>query len=312
MTTLIIIAAILGAGAIVTFLGTRRIERANPPRGRMIEVRGLRQHVVELGKGGDDAAPPVILVHGAGANLEDMCVALSERLAAKHRIIAIDRPGFGWSERKGRDASSPAFQAEVLHETLDRLGIDKAILVGHSWGGTLALTYALSFPQRVVGLVLIAPPTQPPSRLIAWNNAALATPIGWLFARTLALPFGAVLLRPGVKLAFLPQTMPSGYVERSASALILRPASLMANWADVGGLHYFLKGQIGRYPTLAAPTLVFVGDRDPLVPYGHCDDLAAMSPAVKVTVLEGFGHMLHHAAADQIVAAVEAVAGSNK
>jgi pimeloyl-ACP methyl ester carboxylesterase len=85
----------------------------------------------------------------------------------------------------------------------------------------------------------------------------------------------------------------------------------MANWADVGGLHYFLKGQISHYPTLAPPTFVFVGDRDPLVPHGHCNDLAAMSPAVKVTVLPGFGHMLHHAAADQIVAAVEQVTGTN-
>ncbi len=311
MTTLIIIVVILAAGAVFTFIGTRRIERANPPRGRMIEVRGLRQHVVELGKGGDDGAPPVVLVHGAGANLEDMCVALSERLAAKHRVIAIDRPGFGWSERNGRGASSPAFQAEVLHETLDQLGIDKAIFVGHSWGGTLALSYALRYPQRVLGLVLIAPPTQPPTRLIAWNNAVLATPIGWLFAHTLALPFGAALLRPGVKLAFLPQTMPQGYVERSAATLILRPASLMANWADVGGLHYFLKAEMGRYATLAAPTLVFVGDRDPLVPHGHCNDLAALSPNVTVTILPGIGHMLHHAAADQIVAAVEEIAGTN-
>lgn len=311
MTTLIIIVAILGAGAVFTFIATRRIERANPPRGRMIEVRGLRQHVVELGKGGDDGAPPVVLVHGAGANLEDMCVALGERLAAKHRVIAIDRPGFGWSERQGRDASSPAYQADLLHETLDQLGIGKAILVGHSWGGTLALTYALKYPQRVVGLVLIAPPTHPRSRLIAWNNAVLATPLGWLFAHTLALPLGVALLRPGVRLAFLPQTMPQGYVERSAAAMILRPASLMANWADVGGLHYFLKGQISRYATLAVPTSVFVGDRDPLVPHGHCSDLAALSPAVKVTILPGFGHMLHHAAADQIVAAVEAIAGTN-
>jgi len=310
MTTLIIIVAILGAGAVFTYVGVRRIERANPPRGRIIDVRGLRQHVVELGRGADDGALPVVLVHGAGANLEDMCVALSERLAAKHRIIAIDRPGFGWSERAGRDASSPAYQAEILHETLDKVGVDKAIFVGHSWGGTLALTYALNFPQRVSGLVLIAPPTQPPSRLIAWNNAVLATPIGWLFARTLALPFGAALLRPGVKLAFLPQTMPSGYVERSASALILRPASLMANWADVGGLHYFLKAEMGRYAGLAAPTSVFVGDRDPLVPQGHCNDLADICPNVTVTVLPGIGHMLHHAAADQIVAAVEAMAGS--
>ena len=71
------------------------------------------------------------------------------------------------------------------------------IMVGHSWGGTLALTFALDFPQRAAGLVLIAAPTHPGFSAISWLNAALAGPLGWLFARTLALPFGVALIWPG-------------------------------------------------------------------------------------------------------------------
>ena len=67
-------------------------------------------------------------------------------------------------------------------------------------------------------------------------NAVLATPLGWLFAHTLALPFGAVLIGPGFRTAFLPQTMPHRYVKRTAAMLVLRPATLLANWADVGAL----------------------------------------------------------------------------
>ena len=102
----------------------------------------------------------------------------------------------------------------MLRGLLDKLGIERAIIVGHSWGGTLALTFALDYPQHVAGLVLIAPPTHPGLWRMTKLNALLATPIGWLFAHTLALPFGAVLINPGCRTAFLPQSMP----DRTSSA----------------------------------------------------------------------------------------------
>src|SRR5215472_4575084 len=113
MHTLIVIAVVLALGAVVTAVGLWLIGRAHPPRGRFIKVRRLRQHVIELGAGAGDA-PPIVLIHGAGCNLEDMRLALGERLAARHRVILIDRPGMGWSRRRGRAGSSPQYQASVL------------------------------------------------------------------------------------------------------------------------------------------------------------------------------------------------------
>ena len=137
-------------------------------------------------------------------------------------------------------------------------------------------------------------------------NALLAGPIGWLFARTLAFPFGAILIWPGSRTAFLPQIIPDHYVRRSAAMLVLRPPTLMANWADVGCLETFLERQVPRYATLTAPTIVLAGDRDPFVPAArHGEKLAAAAPSVKLVVLPGFGHMLHHAAAARVVEAVE-------
>lgn len=310
MTTIAIIVIVLCAGAVITFIGTMLIERAHAPSGRFIDVGGFRQHVVELGSRSDThSAPPVVLLHGAGANLQDMNVALGELLAGHHRVVLVDRPGFGFSTRKARQGSSPADQAGVLRLVLDQLGIERAILVGHSWGGSLALTFALDFPQRVAGLVLIAPPTHPRMRFMTWNNAILATPLGWLFAYTLALPFGVLLIELGIRAAFLPQAPPARYSKRSAAWLVLRPKTLLANWADVGGLDPFLRRQVGRYGTLAAPIIVLNGDRDPLVKAEHhMSELAAAMPTVKVEVLHGFGHMLHHAAADRVAAAVAEVA----
>ena len=311
MTTLAIVAAVFCAGAVITFIGARLIERTHLPRGRFIEIDGLRQHVIELGGRANSSDPPVVLLHGAGSNLQDMNFALGERLAVKHRVILVDRPGFGFSTRKTKAGSSPAYQAAVLRGLLDRLGIERAIIVGHSWGGTLALTFALDYPKHVAGLVLIAPPTHPGLWRVTKLNGLLATPLGWLFAHTLALPFGAVLINPGCRSAFLPESMPDQYVKRSATALVLRPATLLANWADVGALDEFLARQASRYGTLTAPTVALTGDQDPLVPpERHAMKLAAAAPVARVEVLPGFGHMLHHAAADRVAAAVEEVARS--
>jgi pimeloyl-ACP methyl ester carboxylesterase len=311
MTTIVVVVAVFCAGAAVTLIGTRLIERAHLPRGRFIDVGGFPQHVIELGPRAEArGGVPIVLLHGAGSNLEDMHLALGERLAARHRVILVDRPGLGFSARKvGEEGSSPAYQAEVLHKVFDRLGVDHAVIVGHSFGGTLALTFALDYPQRVVGLVLIAPPTHPGFWRMTKLNALLATSVGWLFANTLALPFGAILIFPGSRRAFLPQTLPTHYVKRSAAMLVLRPATLLANWADVGSLEAFLARQAERYGALAAPTIVFAGDRDRLVPPArHGMKLAADTSRVKLTVLPGYGHMLHHDAAEDIVAAVEKLA----
>ena len=310
VTTLIIVVAVLCVSAVVTVIGTRAIAWRHPPRGRFVDAGGNPQHIVEIGDAGN--GPPVVLLHGAGANLEEMNLALGARLAARHRVILVDRPGFGYSDRKRGDGSSPSDQAAVLRDIFDRLGIERAILVGHSWGGTLALTFALDFPQRVAGLVLIAPATHPGVWSMSAVNSALATPFGSFFARTLALPFGALLMWPGSRTAFLPQVIPPRYVKDSAAMLVLRPPTLMNNWADVGCLEAALAQQAGRYGALNVPTIVIAGDKDLLVPpEKHALKLAAAAPCVTVNVLPGFGHMLHHAAADRIAAAVaELAAGS--
>ncbi len=311
MTTLVIIVAVLGGGAVITLIGTRLIDQVYRPRGRFIDVGGFPQHVIEIGANVAPGSPPVVVLHGAGSNLEDMHVALAKPLAARHRVIFVDRPGQGFSSRKAGQGSSPSDQAAVLRKVLDALGVERAIVLGHSWGGTLALTFALDFPERVAGLVLVAPPTHPGLWRLSWLNKMLAGPVGWLFACTLAFPVGVPLIWPGTRAAFLPQIMPERYVRNSAAMLVMRPPTLMANWADVGCLEAFLERQAERYRSLTAPTIFLVGDRDPLVPPArHGDKLVAASPRVKLVVLPGFGHMLHHAAADRVVAAVEELAGT--
>ena len=239
-----------------------------------------------------------------------MRLALGERLAVRHRVILIDRAGLGWSERAGRNGSSPAYQAAMLRDVLDRLGIGRAIVVGHSWGGALAATFALDHPQRVAGLVLLAPPLFPFPRRATWLYTLFATPLaGWLYARTLALPLGLPFIGVALALAFLPQLPPRGYIKRTAALLLLRPAAFLANARDVADLREFLRAQVARYATLAVPAVIMTGDRDPVVaPRRHAIAFAAVVPGAKLVVLPGIGHMLHHVAAERVIAEIEEIA----
>src|ERR1044072_1841138 len=113
----VLLAALL---ALVTAVGTAAIERQNPPAGRFVDVTGGRLHVLELGTQHDGV--PIVLLHGASGNLHDMRLGLGERLASRHRVILIDRPGHGWSERPGGyEDASPLREAALIAQTRDAL-----------------------------------------------------------------------------------------------------------------------------------------------------------------------------------------------
>jgi pimeloyl-ACP methyl ester carboxylesterase len=305
MHTLIVIAVVLALAGLITAIGSWLIGRAHPPRGRFVRGRRMRQHVVELGTTVGDT-PPIVLIHGAGVNLEDMRLALGERLAAGRRIILIDRPGLGWSKRRGRDASAPKVQAAILRELLDELGIGRAVVVGHSWGGALAASFALDYPDRTAALILLASPLYPHAHPTTSMYAFFAMPIlGWVYARTLALPLGFLFVGLALGSAFLPQLPPRDYLKRSAGLLLLRPSTFLANARDMADLKRHLEPQPSRYSGLAMPVLVMSGTADFVVaPRLHAMAFAAAVPHAKLVMLPGIGHMLHHVATERVIAEI--------
>jgi pimeloyl-ACP methyl ester carboxylesterase len=308
---LLIVAGILVTGAAVTVVESARIEAAHPASGRFVEVAGGRLHVLELGPVTPAGRPPVVLVHGASGNLEDQRLALGNRLAADRRVVLVDRPGSGWSDRPdGAGDASPARQVALIVEALDRLGIERFVLVGHSLGGAIATAFALAHPERLAGLVLVAPVTHPWVGGLAWYNALLTTPVlGPLFARTLALPLGVWLLDGAAESVFEPQAVPADYVRRAAIRLLLRPSRLIANAQDVAVLKAFVAAQVPRYREIAIPTVVLTGASDTTVsPRIHARAVAAAIPNARLIVLEGVGHMPHHTNTADVVAAIDAVA----
>jgi pimeloyl-ACP methyl ester carboxylesterase len=300
-------AAALVLLALITWAGVVVLQRVYPQQGMTIDVAGARLNVVDLGPR-DAAGPPVVMIHGASSNLESMR-PLGDLIAQHHRVILIDRPGHGWSTRDDLENSTPAMQARMLDEALEKLGVSGAIIVVHSLAGALGALLALDYPRRVAGLAMLAPVAYPWPGGVAWYNKVVTTPVvGALLAYTISVPLGLIVSEPGARSVFAPQTMPAGFVKDSATLLLVRPRELLANSWDLVTLKAAVTEQAPRYGNIKAPVVVITGDADTTVsPNIHSRRLAATVPDAKLIVLPGVGHMVQYAAADVVVREIEAM-----
>ncbi|MGY4476500.1 alpha/beta fold hydrolase [Bradyrhizobium sp. USDA 3364] len=310
MLSAIIALAVAGlALALATQIGVTLIQRACPPQGRMIDVAGARLHVIELGPR-DAAGPPVVMLHGASSNLCAM-QPLGVQIARTRRVILIDRPGHGWSTRERVADSTSAIQGRMIADALTRIGVDRAIVVAHSWAGALGLRMALDHPDRVAGLVLLAPVAYPWRGGAGRYNDVISTPlIGPLLAHTITLPLGLLVASSGARGVFAPQPMPADFVRDSATLLLLRPREFIANARDLVTLKAAVIEQAPRYTEIKAQVTIISGDADKTVSTGiHSRPLAATAPNAKLIVLPGMGHMVQYAATDLVASEIEAMAG---
>src|SRR5215207_6594652 len=117
---------------------TLEAEQTSRPLGRFIVVDGVRVHYIARGKG-----RPVILIHGNGTMAEDFVICgLVDQLAKRYRVIALDRPGFGHTDRPRSRVWTAAAQAHLVHRVLERLNVERPVIVGDPWGSLVALAWA--------------------------------------------------------------------------------------------------------------------------------------------------------------------------
>jgi pimeloyl-ACP methyl ester carboxylesterase len=309
--TLVVVVAVLAILVLVTQAGVLALQRAYPAQGRMIEVAGATLNVVDIGPR-EAAGPPVVLIHGASSNLEVMRRPLGDMLAKNHRVILIDRPGHGWSTRTRTVDSTPAIQAGMIDEALEKLGVIRAIFVVHSWSGALGARMALDHRQRVAGLVMLAPVAYPWPGGVGWYNKAVTIPvIGPLLAYTITLPLGLLLTEPGARGVFLPQIMPDGFVSDTATPLLLRPREFLANARDLVTLKAAVAEQAPRYVDIKVPTVVISGEIDKTVsPNRHSRPFAKAVPNAKLIVLPDVGHMVQQTAPELVISEIETMIGN--
>ncbi|WP_367890169.1 alpha/beta fold hydrolase [Rhodobacter calidifons] len=276
-------------------------EAAFPPSGQFVTVNGRRLHYEIAGNG-----PDLVLIHGASGSLRDLTFAFRDRLTDRYRVIAVDRPGLGYSDPL-EDASLLA-QARHIKAGLAQLGVTEPVVLGQSYGGAVALAWALDGGPRA--LVLVSAPSMPwPGKLDPWYRLTDTWP-----GRHLAIPLVAAFVpdsyvRAVTASVFAPDPVPEGYEKHLGAALTLRRETLLANTSQINALRDELVTMESRYPTLALPVELIHGTADTIVPLDiHSGPLSHLLPEATITVIPGAGHMPHHLHQSLVVAAIDRAA----
>lgn len=303
-------AAALGGAAIDRRATAREraFEAAFPPEGSILDVGGVPVHAVVRGAG-----PDLVMLHGASGNARDFTFDLIGRLSDRYRCIAFDRPGMGYTGHTDpryaavftSAAESPAEQATLLARAYGQLGSGAPMVLGHSFGGTIALAWGLDQPARALVLLGAASNRWEGGLgpLYAVNasapGAALAVPL-------LSATVGEDRIRRITAGIFAPDAMPDGYFDHLGGQLTLRRDSLRSNARQVNGLKPHVTQMEKRYPELTLPIEMVHGTADTIVPADiHAKVLIDMVPNGNLTLLDGVGHMPHHADPDAVVAAID-------
>ena len=274
---------------------------------RFVDAPAVRTHVAEWGEG-----DPLLLIHGASSDMGVWQPSIVPMLREKFRIAAYDRPGMGFTAQRPPGAETLKVQAEVAAGVIEQLGLKKPIVVGHSWGGAVALRLALDRPDLVDGLMLIAPVAYEWPGGVSWHLHWSSHPvIGDLFNHVITRPFASAAVRGGLAGAFGPSPVPENYLETASSLRAVRPAAMRANSLDMMAAKREIIGQQARYGEIAAPVALLAGDGDTVVSTMiHAVKLAQTLAHARLDVVQGAGHLPHEAAPDRFLKLLEWVRAS--
>lgn len=287
----LIAGALAGLGLGWTGLSSARAAARFPARGSWAEVEGARLHLLDLGPRSERA---IVLLHGAFGNSGEWPAELIEGLVgAGRRVLVPDRPGHGWSERPEPDLSL-ASQARLLQGAVAAAGVERITLCGFSFGGAVALAWALERPAGVEAVVLLNAPSHPWRSGYPGSYDLLAAPgIGPLCAQLAAGALGSLSRDASVAKAFAPEPVAAGFLERAALALALRPRDLVHNARDIRRLEPDLEALVPRYGELRMPIVSLVSTDDQVVsPTIHSLPLAAAVAGLERIEIPGAGHQL--------------------
>ncbi|WP_164661938.1 alpha/beta fold hydrolase [Tropicibacter sp. Alg240-R139] len=279
---------------VIFYLWTQRLARLGeelvPQTGEIIPVRGGSIHYVEMG---NPRKQTLVMIHGLSGQLQHFTYALAQDLAQDHHIIALDRPGCGYSTRDNDALAELPEQARMIGEFLDKKGIKDPVLVGHSLGGAISLAIALQRPREVAALALICPLTHPmDSAAPAFKPLEIRSPrVRRWIGNTLAVPVGKRNAAETLQIVFAPESCPEDFLDKAGGALGLRPQAFVTASADLVWAEQSIRDQASQYPHLRTPGGILFGAEDPIVAAeGHGQTM--IKYGLSYQVLEGRGHMI--------------------
>jgi pimeloyl-ACP methyl ester carboxylesterase len=257
-------------------------------------------NVIERGEG-----QPVVFLHGQLVTHADWPRHIIDPLSRKCRVMTLDRAGYGDSGSEGNHAS-PYAQASGLQNELRARGVTAPILVGHSFGGMVALAFAARFP--VQALVLLAPLCFPEARIEhAWLAPRSMPAFGSVWSR---LMVGAGIDRAVLEMAhalmFFPAAPPAAWRASYPFDQILEPAHLAWEGEEAASVHPLSWLGYRNWSAITAPASVLVGAQDAVASiYRHGALLPLVLKQARLMRFPGVGHMVHHLRPEAVLAAIE-------
>ncbi|MFY0597229.1 MAG: alpha/beta hydrolase [Cognatishimia sp.] len=304
---LVFLLILLVAFAAITLWRARnnelRAEAAYPPEGKFLTVDGVRVHALVRGEG-----PDLVMIHGSSGSTRDFTFGLINALEKDYRVIAFDRPGLGYTDLI--DDPSIERQAALLQKAAAQLGADNPIVFGQSYGGSVALAWAVNHPDTLAAVVALGTPSMPWATPLSTFYKAMSHPmIGPVFAPALTAWVSTQRVSDAVEAVFAPQTAPDGYAEHFGPGLTLRRQSLRANAIQRANILDEITALSPQYEAITVPVELVHGEADDTVWISiHSGPLSERLDNTHLTTLPGIGHMPHHSALDDIIAAVHRAA----
>lgn len=266
----------------------RRAEAAVPMVGKLHGVPGGAIHYLDLGP---KNAPAIVMIHGLSAQLQHFTYAVTDLLKDEFRLVVLDRPGCGYSERApGHETLD--HQGQMIWALLDDLGISRPVLAGHSLGGALSLNMALARPGDVAALALISPATHVTDDIHPVFKPLLVRSNGMrrFIGHFIAGPMGHLMAQKTMDAVFAPDPCPDDFMIRAAAILGLRPKGFIGSSEEAMMMQDAMTAQQQRYAGLSVPGGVLFGTEDPLLdPVLHGESMQAHG--LEYRALPGRGHM---------------------
>ncbi len=306
---------LLGAGAVLAAMAvyvqykSRKAERDNPPAGKFIDVDGVRLHYLERGQG-----QPVVILHGNGSMATEIDISGVLDLASdQYRVIVFDRPGYGYSERPRSSSWDPVAQARLFDRALQRMHIEKPIVVGHSWGALVAVALGLERPQDVHSLVLLSGYYYPMPRLDVPLSSVAAIPVlGDLMRYTVSPLLGRMMWPLMLRKMFYPAETSARFKQDYPVWMGLRPGQLRAASTEAAMMIPAAYRLSKRYHELRMPVVLLAGAGDiHALPRLHSKRLHQELPNSELILVPDAGHMVTHTSPQSIVAAIDKAAAQD-